>query len=184
MLFNRLRHREFIRLLGVGAAWPLEVFAQEPGRPYRFGGLTPSPRDAPHYAALFAELRRFGFIEGQNLTVDWRGYGVHTDQFPDIAVELVKAKADVIFCGGDAAVRAAQQATAPTRSGSARRCLNLASNANKFTENGKRPLVLRRRKRCHASGPNRDGANVQQLRPSTPRPPSVHMSLSGTSLRN
>ena len=112
MQFNRLRRREFIRLLGVGAAWPLEVFAQEPGRTYRFGGLTPSPRDAPHYAALFAELRRFGFIEGQNLTVDWRGYGVHTDQFPDIALELVKAKADVIFCGGDAAVRAAQQATA------------------------------------------------------------------------
>jgi putative tryptophan/tyrosine transport system substrate-binding protein len=112
VLFDQLRRREFITLLGVGTAWPLEVLAQEPGRTYRLGGLSPSPRDAPHYAALFAELRRFGFIEGQNLTVDWRGYGVRTDQFPDIAVELVKAKIDVIFCGGDAAVRAAQQATA------------------------------------------------------------------------
>ena len=74
--------------------------------------MTPSPRDAPHYAALFGELRRLGFIEGQNLTLDWRGYELRTEQFQDTAVELVKAKVDVIFCAGDVAVRAAQQATA------------------------------------------------------------------------
>ena len=77
---------------------------------YRLGGLTPSPRDAPHYAALFDQLRQLGFIEGQNLTIDWRGYGVRTEQFRDIAVELVKARPDVIFCAGDIAVRAVQQA--------------------------------------------------------------------------
>jgi putative tryptophan/tyrosine transport system substrate-binding protein len=104
--------RQFITLLGGATAWPLELRAQEPGRTYRLGGLTPSPRDAPHYAALFDELRQRGFIEGRNLTIDWRGYGVRTEQFPDIAVELVKAKADVIFCAGDVAIRAAQQATA------------------------------------------------------------------------
>ena len=43
--------------------WPLVARAQEPGRVYRRGGLTPSPRDAPHYAVLFDELRRSGFIE-------------------------------------------------------------------------------------------------------------------------
>ena len=85
---------------------------KQPGQTYRLGGLTPSSRDAPHYIALFDELRRLGFIEGQNLTVDWRGYGVRDEQFPDIAVELIKAKVDVIFCAGDVAVRAAQQATA------------------------------------------------------------------------
>jgi putative tryptophan/tyrosine transport system substrate-binding protein len=106
------RRRGFIALLGAAAAWPLATRAQQPGRTYRLGGLTPSPRDAPHYAALFGELRRLGFIEGQNLTVDWRGYGLRTEHFPDIAVELAKAKVDVIFCAGDAAVRAAQQATA------------------------------------------------------------------------
>ena len=104
--------REFITLLTGAAAWPLDLRAQAPGRTYRLGGLTPSPRDAPHYAALFDELHRLGFIEGQNLTVDWRGYGLRTEQFPDIAVELIKAKADVIFCAGDVACRAAQQATA------------------------------------------------------------------------
>ena len=108
-----MNRREFIALLGgVATAWPLIARAQQPGRTYRLGGLTPSPRDAPHYAALFGELRRLGFIEGQNLTIHWRGYGLRTEQYPDIAVELIKAKVDVIFCAGDVAVRAAQQATA------------------------------------------------------------------------
>jgi putative ABC transport system substrate-binding protein len=107
-----MKRREFITLLGSAAAWPLAARAQELGRTYRLGGLTPSPRGAPHYAALFDELRRRGFIEGQNLTITWRGYGLPTEQFPDIAVKLVKARPDVIFCAGDVAIRAVQQATA------------------------------------------------------------------------
>jgi putative ABC transport system substrate-binding protein len=61
---------------------------------------------------MFDELRRLGFIEGQNLTIDWRGYGLPNEQFSAVAVELIKAKADVIYCAGDVAIRAAQQATA------------------------------------------------------------------------
>ena len=96
-----MRRRDFITVIAsAAAAWPLDLRAQEPGRTYRLGGLTPSPRDAPHYVALFDELRRLGFIEGQNLTLDWRGYGLRPEQFPDIAMELVKAKADVIFAPG------------------------------------------------------------------------------------
>jgi ABC-type uncharacterized transport system substrate-binding protein len=107
-----VKRREFISLLGsAAAAWPLQASSQEPGRAYRLGGLTPSPRDAPHYVALFSELRRFGFIEGQNLHLDWRGYGLRPEQFPELAVQMVKAKVDVIFCAGDVAIRAAQQAT-------------------------------------------------------------------------
>ena len=106
-----MRRREFIGLLSGAAAWPVVARAQDLGRHYRLGGLTPSPRDAPHYAALFAELRRLGFSEGQNLSVDWRGYGIQPEQFPRLAEGLVNAKVDVIFCAGEAAVRAAQQAT-------------------------------------------------------------------------
>jgi putative ABC transport system substrate-binding protein len=109
---SQLKRREFIAFLGgTAAAWPLAARAQEPGRIYRVGGLHSSPRDAPHHLALFDELRRLGFIDGQNLVVDAAGYGMSAERFAVHAAELVKARVDVILAGGDAAVRAAQQAT-------------------------------------------------------------------------
>jgi putative tryptophan/tyrosine transport system substrate-binding protein len=59
---------------------------------------------------LLDELRRLGFVEGQNLAVDWNGYGLSAEQFEQHAAELVNAGVDVIVAGGDAAVRAAQRA--------------------------------------------------------------------------
>ena len=106
-----MRRRKFITLLGVAAAWPFAARAQQPGRIYRLGCLHTSPRDAPHHVALFDELRRLGFTEGQNLVVDWKGYGLSAEQFDQHAAELVNSGVDVILAGGDAAVRAAQQAT-------------------------------------------------------------------------
>jgi putative ABC transport system substrate-binding protein len=106
-----IKRRDFIALLGVAAAWPLAARGQEPGRIYRLGGLHTAPRDAPHQVALLDELRRLGFVEGQNLAVDWNGYGLSAEQFEQHAAELVNAGVDVIVAGGDAAVRAAQRAT-------------------------------------------------------------------------
>jgi putative ABC transport system substrate-binding protein len=60
--------------------------------------------------AFFAELRRLGFIEGQNLAVDERGYGLRVEQMDEHAAELAQSGVDVIGVGGDAAVRAAQRA--------------------------------------------------------------------------
>jgi putative tryptophan/tyrosine transport system substrate-binding protein len=107
-----MRRREFITLVGAAAAWPVLAGAQEPGRTYRLGGLAPSPREAPQNVALFEELRRSGFIEGQNLTIDWRVYGQRVELVSEFATELAKARADVIMAGGDFGIRAAQQATA------------------------------------------------------------------------
>jgi putative tryptophan/tyrosine transport system substrate-binding protein len=108
-----MKRREFITLLGgAAAAWPLVARAQEAGRVYRVGSLHTAPPDPPHHVALWDELRRLGFIEGQNLKVDRRGYGLRLDQFEKHAAELVKAQVDVIVTGGDAGVRAAQRATA------------------------------------------------------------------------
>jgi putative tryptophan/tyrosine transport system substrate-binding protein len=106
-----MRRRAFITLLGGAAAWPLAARAQEPGRIYRVGSLHASLRDAPHHLALFDELRRLGFIDGQNLVVDAAGYGMSVERFAVHAADLVQARVDVILAGGDAAVRAAQQAT-------------------------------------------------------------------------
>jgi len=93
-----VKRRDFILALGgAAAAWPLVAWGQEPRRNYHLGALVGSPRDAAHYVALFDELRRLGFIEGQNLVIH--------------VADLVSGPVDVILATGDAAVRAAQRAT-------------------------------------------------------------------------
>ena len=99
-------------LAAAGLLLPCAAPAQAPGRTYRLAQLSPLPRDAPPYVGLFAELRQFGFIEGQNLSVDPRGCQLRGEQFAQVAMELVRAKPDVMLATGDAAIRAAQQATA------------------------------------------------------------------------
>jgi putative ABC transport system substrate-binding protein len=105
-----MRRREFITILGgVSVAWPLAARAQEAARTYRLGGLSAGPRDAPYFVAMFETLRRRGFIEGQNLTVDWHAFALHVDRVSDFAAELVKADVDVNLASGDLATRAAQR---------------------------------------------------------------------------
>jgi len=60
---------------------------------------------------MFEQVRQAGFIEGQNLTVDWRTYGTRVELVSQFASELFKSPVDVIIVGGDPATKAAQQAT-------------------------------------------------------------------------
>jgi putative ABC transport system substrate-binding protein len=107
-----MKRRESIALVGASVAWPpFAAMAQEPGRTYRLGVLLPLTHDAPVNVAFLDEFRRWGFIEGQNLTVEWRAYGLHFDLISQYAAELIKARVDVITVAGDDAIRAAQQAT-------------------------------------------------------------------------
>jgi putative ABC transport system substrate-binding protein len=107
-----MRRRDFIKVLaGSAMTWPLAARAQEQGRIYRLGVLSLSPRNAPWHVALFDALKSDGFIAGQNLTVDDQGFSLRVDQLAEHASAIVEAKVDVIFCGGDPPVRAAQQAT-------------------------------------------------------------------------
>jgi hypothetical protein len=73
--------------------------AQQQGRTHRLGCLLSVPREAN--IAFLDELRRRGFIEGQNLTVKFRAYGQHVDLIPQYAAELVNARVDVIVAAGD-----------------------------------------------------------------------------------
>jgi putative ABC transport system substrate-binding protein len=106
-----MRRREFIALMGASVTWPFTALAQQPGRMYRLGIVSAGPRSLPTYGAMIEELRRLGFIEGKNLTIDFRHYASHTEQIPEFLAELVKAHVDVILINGDPAIRAAQQAT-------------------------------------------------------------------------
>jgi putative tryptophan/tyrosine transport system substrate-binding protein len=103
-----MRRREFLGALGGATfAWPLAARAQEAGRVYRLGALHPLPRTAPQFAPLFDGLRRQGFLEGRNLVV--RGFG--SSAYRQQAEEIIAAGIDVLYCGGDPAVRAAEQVT-------------------------------------------------------------------------
>jgi putative tryptophan/tyrosine transport system substrate-binding protein len=111
-----MRRREFVTLIaGVAVAQPFTTLAQEPGRIYRLGVLWPFPRDVPGarggVVAIFDELRRQGFIEGKNLTIEYRAWAPHVERISEYAAELVKAQVDFIVAGGPLAIRAAQQAT-------------------------------------------------------------------------
>jgi putative ABC transport system substrate-binding protein len=109
---GRALTRRLILSAAAALLLPRAARAQEPGRTYRLGGLSNLPRGNPLQVEWLDELRRLGFIEGQNLIVDPRGYGLRTEQFSEVAAALVKAQVDVIIAGGDPAIRAAQQATA------------------------------------------------------------------------
>jgi putative ABC transport system substrate-binding protein len=106
-----MKRRQFITLLGGAPAWPLKARGQQAGRIYRLGILHNQGPQSPQFPPFYDELRRQGFVEGQNLIIDGRGYAVRTEQFPAVAADLAKTGVDAILAGGTAAVRAAQAAT-------------------------------------------------------------------------
>ena len=104
-----MRRREFIALMGASITPSFAAMAQQAGRTYRLGWLSPFTRDVPFNVAFFDGLRRRGFIEGQNLTIDFRAFTTHLDLISRYAAELVTARPDVIYAGGGVATRAVQR---------------------------------------------------------------------------
>jgi putative tryptophan/tyrosine transport system substrate-binding protein len=100
-----MKRRKFITLLGGAAAtWPLAVRAQQPLKLHRIAIVNPSAPvadmsengDIPAYAALFKELRRLGYIEGQNLVVGRYSAEGRDQRITELAREVVRAKPDLI----------------------------------------------------------------------------------------
>src|ERR1043166_5047027 len=93
-----MRRREFITLIGgAAAAWPLVARGQQPGTPV-VGFLRSTP-SAPfmHFVAAFREgLKDEGFVEGQNVSVDYRSADNQLDRLPGLAAELVRRQVAVI----------------------------------------------------------------------------------------
>jgi putative ABC transport system substrate-binding protein len=108
-----MRRREFITLVGGSAvAWPLAARAQQSAKVPRVGFLFyGSPGPAPEVDAFRQGLRELGYIEGQNITVEYRFAGGRVEQLPELAAELVRLKLDVIVTPTTAASVAAKQAT-------------------------------------------------------------------------
>ena len=68
-----MRRRDFIAGLGGAVALPVAARAQQAGRTYRIGIVSPQPSSQPHYVALVEGLGRLGFREGEDLQIDWQG---------------------------------------------------------------------------------------------------------------
>lgn len=71
--------RQFIVLVGSATAWPVDAFAQEPGRNYRLGSWYQAPWEAPHHVAFREEMTRLGFVDGGNLAIDKTGHGMRRE---------------------------------------------------------------------------------------------------------
>src|SRR5262245_65664016 len=109
-----MRRREFITLLGGAAAWPLAARAQQPAGIYRIGVLEtlPPDRNKANFDALLRGLHKHGYIEGQNLQIEYRSADGHDDRFPALVTDLIGRGVDLIVTRGTPAARSAKAATA------------------------------------------------------------------------
>jgi putative ABC transport system substrate-binding protein len=104
--------RELLAALGSAAAWPLAARAQRPSIPVV--GLLRSTTSAPfeHLLTAFRQgLNDAGFVEDQNVAIEYRHADNQLDRLPALAADLIQRRVAVIVCNGDAA-REAKAATA------------------------------------------------------------------------
>jgi putative ABC transport system substrate-binding protein len=106
-----MRRREFISLLGGAAAWVCPAHAQEPRRVIGFLGSSSSDTVSGAVAAFVQRLKDTGFIEGNNISIEWRWAEGQYDRLPSLAGELVSRGVAVIVASGAPASSAAKAAT-------------------------------------------------------------------------
>src|SRR5262249_37230763 len=107
-----MRRREFIRLLGGTLAWPLAARAQEAHKVYRIGFLWDSPAvQADSIEAFRRGLRELGWIDGQNIAIEYRWAEGRPERMRELAEELVRLKVDIIVAPSSIYTEAAKRAT-------------------------------------------------------------------------
>jgi putative ABC transport system substrate-binding protein len=94
-------------------AWPIAVRAQQAGKVYLIGYLSySSPASTTHFVEAFRQgMRELGWIEGQNIIIDYRFAEGQSDRLPNLAADLIRVKADVIVASTTQAAVAAKNAT-------------------------------------------------------------------------
>jgi putative tryptophan/tyrosine transport system substrate-binding protein len=113
MQFDQLRRREVITLIGgAAAAWPLAAPAQQAAtRAIGFLGGADPVGYTVLVEALRSGLHDHGYIEGQNISIEYRWAEGQYERLPALAADLVRRKVDVIITQGTPAALAAKQAT-------------------------------------------------------------------------
>ena len=109
-----MRRREFIAsLLSTITAWPFAGLAQAASKVYRIGILgTDGPVDAKSiFDAMLRALASHGYIPDRNMALEIRASGIHSEQLPQLAKDLVASNVDVILTFSFPAAMAAKNAT-------------------------------------------------------------------------
>src|SRR3954466_14540101 len=115
-----MKRREFITLVGgSAAAWPVATQAQQPTRQRRiaiFHPAIPTTRltetgGGSAWRAFFGELRRLGYVEGDNLIIERYSAEGHHERYADLAREIVTRNPDLIVTGTNPVVIAFKAAT-------------------------------------------------------------------------